>query len=238
MSMLIQALGVLAVICWCCLFIPQLYENYKRSSTQGLSLSMCLLWCLSGVACVAYLIYEQEGIALVVQFSLMSFGSLLTIGQIFFYDTFRKDGAADYRRTCSWTFFLLIFFVGIGAALIALFDYTQNEVCVAVLGSILPSIGFAVGFFPQIYEIVKTKNGRGYSAGLSILDSTGSILSIIVLVLDKGNLIGVIPFGVIFILQYFMLFLKLKYPGSAGDLTLQSDTKKEIEVHVVSDCKV
>ncbi len=94
---------------------------------------MCFLWCLSGVACVAYLIYEQEGIALVVQFSLMSFGSLLTIGQIFFYDTFRKDGAADYLKTCSWTFFLLVFFVGISAALIALFDHTQNDVCVAVI---------------------------------------------------------------------------------------------------------
>jgi hypothetical protein len=90
--MLIQALGVLAVICWCCLFIPRLYENYKRSSTQGLSLSMCLLWCLSGIACVAYLIYEDANIALIIQFALMSFGSLLTIGQIFFY---------DYLKTCS-----------------------------------------------------------------------------------------------------------------------------------------
>ncbi len=134
------------------------------------------------------------------------------------------DGAADYLKTCSLTFFLLIFFVDIGTALIALFNYTQNEVCVAVLGSILPSIGFAVGFVPQIYEIVKTKSGIGYSAGLSVLDSTGSIISIIVLVLDKGDLIGVVPYGVIFILQYFMLFLKLKYPGPSP--ALQSDTKK------------
>ena len=232
--LLSQVLGSLSVVCWSCLFIPQIYDNYKRSSTQGLNLSMCFIWCLSGAACAAYLIYEQESVSLVVQFSLMTFGSLLTMGQIFQYDTFRKDGITDYLKTSLLTLFLLVFYVALAAALLALFDYTKNETCVAVLGSIVPSVGFAVGFFPQIYEIIKTKNARGYSAGLSLLDSTGCALASIALLLNGGDPIGIVSYVVIFVFQYVMLLLKLKFPGStAGKAAVQSgstDNKAECEL--------
>lgn len=212
-SVAAQTLGMLSVVCWSCLYLPQMYENYLRSSTEGLSKKMLLTWTLSGVACVAYFIYKQAIPALAIQFSMMSFGSLLVVGQIFQYNTFRSAGRTDYVKTIAATLALLLFFVGFCVCLLLIFERTKNDIVVAVLGSYLPAFGFALGFVPQIYKTVLTKDGRGYSVGLSLLDSTGCVLATVALFLDGGDRVGCVSYVVIFAFQYFMLLLKCRYPG-------------------------
>ena len=233
----VRVLGTVSVLFWSALFLPQLYENYARSSTVGLSQAMCFIWCLSGSACAAYLIYYDENVSLIIQFSLMSFGSLLTMGQIFLYDTFARDlkGRLPYLSAFVATLLLLLFFVGFGAGLLFLFVAAASDTVALLLGSVLPAVGFAAGFFPQIYEIVRTESGRGYSTGLSLLDSTGCVTATVALLLDGGDPVGLVSYVVIFSLQYVMLLLKWRYPGppkipggttaAAGEENLQKSRK-------------
>lgn len=211
----VRVLGSLAAFCWSVLFVPQLYENYLRSSTTGLSCSMCFIWCLSGASCAAYLIHFSEDISLIIQYVLMTFGSALAIGQILLYDTLRRDSSdrPPYLKASLSTLLLLLFLTGVSASLVSLFSASRDSRVPLALGSILPSFGFAAGFLPQVRDVVVARSAGGYSAGLAVLDCAGCALASAALLLDGGDPVGIISYVVIFALQGVMLILKVRYPS-------------------------
>ncbi|KAI8818741.1 uncharacterized protein EV422DRAFT_163282 [Fimicolochytrium jonesii] len=54
-----QIAGYTSLACWLCVFAPQLYENYRRKSTAGLSVGFVAMWLIGDVFSVAGAIMNQ-----------------------------------------------------------------------------------------------------------------------------------------------------------------------------------
>lgn len=65
--------------------MPQIIVNYQRHDTEGLQPSMMLLWAAAGVPLGVYNIVEEQNIALRIQPQILSFLSLVTWAQCFYY---------------------------------------------------------------------------------------------------------------------------------------------------------
>lgn len=206
--------STLSSIFWACLFVPQIIQNYQRSNTDGLSMSMCLLWSLANVCVICYLVFDGQSFVLSIPWLCVTVGAIVTIWQIFGYNTLKNR---NYSEGKIWFYATLvaslitIFFALLGVAIYELFAATQSNVVIILFGTVGPSVILALGFVPQIKEIYVTKSGEGYSTRMSFLDSAGCVCGSIALILDDGPLQGLVPFIVIFLLQWFTLALKYYY---------------------------
>lgn len=69
--------------------MPQIIVNYRRHDAEGLQPSMMLLWAAAGVPLGVYNIVEEQNIALRIQPQILSFLSLVTWAQCFYYGRVR-----------------------------------------------------------------------------------------------------------------------------------------------------
>ena len=74
--------------------IPQVYHNYKRQSTEGLSTYMLVFFLLGGLAPAAYYVYSDQPILLTASWFGFSLISILIICQIRYYQT-QTDRSRD-----------------------------------------------------------------------------------------------------------------------------------------------
>jgi hypothetical protein len=209
-SVAVPVLGYISVVCWCLIFCPQLWQNYKLAGTVGLSLSTFLLWGFTGFAAAAFIVYQHGDISLVIQWLMMSTTSFGVVFQIYWYNTFKNDLSLSLRFARASLVTLCWVAGSIGWLVGALYLF-RAEISPAVplaLGAILPSVTVAVGFFPQIWEFYKVQGGEAYSSMLAWLDITGCICGMAVWILQGNDNAGLIPYIVILCLQLVMLFLK------------------------------
>ncbi|KAK1671335.1 PQ loop repeat-domain-containing protein [Colletotrichum godetiae] len=80
-----NALGTLGAVCWSIQLIPQIVINYRRHNATGLQPSMMMLWAWAGVPLGVYNIVEDFNIALQIQPQILTFLSLATWIQCFYY---------------------------------------------------------------------------------------------------------------------------------------------------------
>lgn len=66
--------------------IPQIFINYRRHNATGLQASMMMLWAWAGVPLGVYNIVEDFNVALQIQPQLLTFLSLLTWIQCYYYN--------------------------------------------------------------------------------------------------------------------------------------------------------
>ncbi|KXH55739.1 hypothetical protein CSAL01_11574 [Colletotrichum salicis] len=80
-----NALGTLGAVCWSIQLIPQIVINYRRHNATGLQPSMMMLWAWAGVPLGVYNIVEDFNTALQIQPQILTFLSLATWIQCFYY---------------------------------------------------------------------------------------------------------------------------------------------------------
>jgi len=254
----IQTCGYLATVCFALLLVPQIFLNQARRSTEGLSLSLVLLWHAAAVLIMPYLLWLDEALPLLLQWGVFALASILLEVQFFVFRK-RKGGkeggkeegeeeeaveatavVADEEEadeedghlknhtipSSSPSSFspppsptpslplllllglaLLLLSLGCIFGLLSLFNAVsssqEGKVFIEVVGSGFASFFLAVGFLPQLYLMCKARSSQGLSLGLSVLDLTGSSLSILVLCLEakeEGEEVdvgGVAPYGII-----------------------------------------
>jgi len=80
------------MVCFALLLFPQIFLNQARRSTEGLSLSLVLLWHASAVLIIPYLLYLDETLPLLLQWAVFALASVLL--ELQFY-TFRKGKGGE-----------------------------------------------------------------------------------------------------------------------------------------------
>ncbi|KAI8630482.1 PQ loop repeat-domain-containing protein [Xylariaceae sp. FL1651] len=80
-----NTLGILGAVCWSVQLIPQIVVNYRRHHAVGLQPSMMMLWAWAGVPLGVYNIVKEFNIALRIQPQILTFLSLTTWVQCYYY---------------------------------------------------------------------------------------------------------------------------------------------------------
>lgn len=209
-SAAVVALGILSVICWCAVFMPQIALNHQRRGAAGLSLSSFLLWAYAGFAVTPYYLYEEGEVALLVQWMTMSVTSLVVVAQIYGYESFsstpswRRRWAKAAGLTACWT----AVFTGWAVGSFYLFRAELDPALPVVFGSTIPTVTIAVGFLPQIWAFHQKQCGKAFSAGLALLDMGGCVFGALAWALDGQEAAGLAAYIVTFGLEIVMLCLK------------------------------
>ncbi|GAA5974147.1 hypothetical protein JCM11641_003464 [Rhodosporidiobolus odoratus] len=181
-----QVFGWLGTILWCIQLFPQVYLNFRRKTTQGLSPLLFVSWVISGAALGVYAIAQNINIPIIVQPH--CYGSLCAfiICQILHYDRGYKwysaylGGFATYAVVCAGFEVGMVYACRAG-------EKVGNSGGTMFFG-ILSDITLTAGFLPQFVEIYKLQEVVGLSYIFLAMDSMGALFSILSLVFKDEKL--------------------------------------------------
>ncbi|KWU45780.1 hypothetical protein RHOSPDRAFT_32711 [Rhodotorula sp. JG-1b] len=202
-----QVTGWFGTVLWCIQLVPQVWMNYRRKTTAGLSGALCVCWALSGICLGIYAIIENISIPIIVQPH--CYGSLcaLMLCQKMYYDKgwSWKAAVAGFAA----------YAVGAAGFEIAMVFASRRVEHIGSDGltmtwGILSDVFLAIGFAPQFYEIYKAKEVIGLSYLFLFMDSLGAVFSLVSLACkDQLDIIALIGYVAVLGLEIVIVLLAL-----------------------------
>ena len=190
--------GVLGAVAWSVQLLPQIFLNYRRGSTSGLSAGFMLFWAWAGIPMGAYNIVSKFNYALWVQPQILTSLSLITWAQCYYYErkwSFVKVGSVISIAAC--------FMGGIEAALILALRIGRDNGTEwpLMLMAILAGVLLACGVLEQYLAIFKSKSVHGVSFLFCGLDALGDLTSIISVIFEPElEIVALVMYGLEFVL--------------------------------------
>ncbi|KAI9711737.1 MAG: hypothetical protein M1820_001881 [Bogoriella megaspora] len=83
------ALGTLSIVAWFFAQLPQIYKNYKYSSTSGLSIFFLVIWCLGDLSNLLGALFTDQATWQMIVAGYYCFVDMVLVGQWFWYEKFR-----------------------------------------------------------------------------------------------------------------------------------------------------
>ncbi len=77
--------GSISVACWIVVFSPQIVENYRRTSAEGLSLAFLIIWLAGDVFNVLGSMFQQVLPTKLILAVYYTVADIILIGQVFYY---------------------------------------------------------------------------------------------------------------------------------------------------------
>ncbi|KAE8354818.1 PQ loop repeat protein [Aspergillus coremiiformis] len=195
-----NVLGTIGTVLWCIQLIPQIWYNWKQKKTDGLPPLMMLLWASCAVPMGAYLILQEVNIPLQIQPQIFGFFSLVSWGQILYYNhKFSRAKATLLVLGVS------VLFGGIEVLLILTLripydnGMTWPDLVVGVVATIL----LACGLFAPYMELWK-RDGRvvGINWVFLSLDTFGGLFSLFALAAQGTfDILGGIMYIIVIVLE-------------------------------------
>mmetsp|Transcript_4417 Transcript_4417/g.12005 ORF Transcript_4417/g.12005 Transcript_4417/m.12005 type:complete len:276 (-) Transcript_4417:28-855(-) len=183
-----EGAGFVGALCFTLMLVPQILLNYRKQSTEGLSLSLVGIWHFAQLLMTAfYLIQPVPPPAVLVSMASFLLASSILEGQAAAYRP-AMDGAASSRRTgvlvsvCS----AMVAVSLLATALLVRLLLALPAAGVYLVGDVLASALLALGFLPQYYEFLASWCIDGYSFGVTAFDVVGSIGNTITLFAPPG----------------------------------------------------
>lgn len=180
-----DVLGTFGAVFWSIQLLPQIWVNYSRPShTKGLQPSMMLLWAAAGIPLGIYNILSHKSIALQVQPQILTFLSLVTWGQVYYY---------GHRWSFLKTSLVVALLCGFGAILelagtlpflLARSDESAPHAYLLAM-AILSAIGLGLGVLRHYWDIYTHRSVRGISFFFVGLDAAGDLTSLLSVVIVK-----------------------------------------------------
>jgi len=81
----VEALGMVALLVEACLGLPQLFRNFSRKSTTGMSFKMVLMWLIGDLGKTVYFFVNSNPAQFYICSCLQITIDVLILGQVFFY---------------------------------------------------------------------------------------------------------------------------------------------------------
>ncbi|GAA5979087.1 hypothetical protein JCM10908_002800 [Rhodotorula pacifica] len=202
-----QVCGWIGTILWCIQLIPQVWMNYRRKTTAGLSGAMCATWALSGVTLGVYAIGENINIPIIVQPH--CYGSLCAVMlcQKLYYDKGRS-----WKTAVAAFLAYAVAAAGFEVAMVFASRHVEHNGSngLTMTWGILSSVFLTVGFIPQLYEIYLAKEVAGLSYLFLFLDSSGAVFSILSLAFkSKLDIIALVGYIAVLVLEILIVVLAL-----------------------------
>ncbi|KAG9855093.1 PQ loop repeat protein, partial [Aureobasidium melanogenum] len=189
-----NVLGTLGAVCWSVQLIPQISINYRRHNATGLQPSMMMFWAWAGVPLGVYNITSSFNIALRIQPQILSFLSLLTWIQVYYYE---KNWSVS--RSLLVVVPIACCMAGIELGLIfALRHGKQNGISwPQTLMAVLAAVFLACGVLAHYWDIYTHKTVRGISFTFCFIDAMGDLTSLISMFFQPElDVLGVVIYGV------------------------------------------
>ncbi|KAF9344308.1 hypothetical protein BGX26_004540 [Mortierella sp. AD094] len=177
-SILENVFGMLGIIFWSFQLLPQVIENYKKKSTEGLSYSMFFIWILAALGFGSYDVAEKLSIPIIVQPQIFGSLSALCFLQCLYYG---KRTRWSLRNIVVFGTLLFVAMAGIQAGAIYATKYGEdNQVKgTTVAAGVIPIVLVVLGFMPQYADIYRDKSVVGVSMAFIAADAMGAVFSII-----------------------------------------------------------
>ncbi|KAF4894528.1 hypotheticall protein [Colletotrichum viniferum] len=193
-----NALGTLGAVCWSIQLIPQIIINYRRHNATGLQPSMMMLWAWAGVPLGVYNIVEDFNIALRIQPQILTFLSLATWIQCYYYER-----NWSVLRSLAVVTPIAAVMAGIQAALVFALRIPKSRgtewpmVVMAVLSAAL----LAAGVLRHYWDIYVHRTVRGISFIFVAIDAAGDVFSLASIFFQPSvDILGVIIYATEFVL--------------------------------------
>ncbi|EFQ34870.1 uncharacterized protein GLRG_10014 [Colletotrichum graminicola M1.001] len=187
-----NALGTLGAL------IPQIIINYRRHNATGLQPSMMMLWAWAGVPLGVYNIVEGFNIALRIQPQILTFLSLATWIQCYYYQR-----AWSVLRSLAVVAPIAAVMAGIQAALVIGLRTIKDRgvewpmILMAVLSAAL----LAAGVLRHYWDIYLHRTVRGISFIFVAIDAAGDVFSLASIFFQtKTDMLGIVIYATEFIL--------------------------------------
>ncbi|KAK6000590.1 hypothetical protein QM012_003315 [Aureobasidium pullulans] len=174
--------------------IPQIIINYRRHNATGLQPSMMMFWAWAGVPLGVYNITSSFNIALRIQPQILSFLSLLTWIQVYYYEkkwsVLRSLLVVVPIASCMAGIELgLVFALGHGKQQGV--DWPQT------LMAVLAAVFLACGVLAHYWDIYTHRTVRGISFTFCFIDAMGDLTSLISVFFQPSlDVLGIIIYGV------------------------------------------
>ncbi|KAF9374955.1 hypothetical protein CPC16_000991 [Podila verticillata] len=170
--------GMLGIVFWSFQLLPQVVDNYKRKSTEGLSYSMFALWSLCAIGFGAYSVVQELSIPIIIQPQVFGFLSTLCYLQCLYYG---QRTRWSIRKTVVGGILMYIGMAGLEVAAIygtrAGLDHQVKGTIEAA--GIIPIVLLGVGFVPQYIDIYRDRAVIGVSMAFIAADGSGAVFSLI-----------------------------------------------------------
>jgi uncharacterized protein with PQ loop repeat len=186
--------GTLGSVSWSIQLLPQIYLNYRRHSTEGLSSTFMLFWILAGLPLGIYNIVSKLNIALQIQPQILTTLSLITWGQCYYYQ--RKW---PLLRVVGIVLLLDMALGGVETGLVfALRCAKERGVHWPVqMMAGLAGLLLALGVAEQYLAILRHKSVEGISFLFCGIDALGDITSIVSVLFEPHlQVVGLVAYSV------------------------------------------
>lgn len=157
------------------MLLPQVAENARNKSTEGLSMALVFLWHAAAILSAAFFLCSDD---LFMILSMASFATCCSIieGQ---YMGYSKKGPGPNCLILAVSALGVTVSTGIVFLLVMLFKAVPAST--TPVGDITPSLLLGLGFLPQYYTFLSTWSIKGYSFGVTAFDVTASVANTVVL---------------------------------------------------------
>ncbi|KAF9362827.1 hypothetical protein BGX34_005429 [Mortierella sp. NVP85] len=226
-SILENVFGMLGIIFWSLQLLPQVIDNYKAKSTEGLSYSMFFIWVLCALGFGSYSIAENLSIPIILQPQIFGSLSALCYLQCLYYG---KRTRWSLKKTVIGGILMFIAMAGIEVAAVYATkagEHHQVQGTTEAAG-IIPIILLAMGFVPQYVDIYREKSVVGVSMAFIVADAMGAVFSIISLCFrDTFDLLATLNYVVVLICDLIIFVFYIYYnklnPSLARNKGAQGD---------------
>ncbi|CAK3938667.1 vacuolar amino acid transporter [Lecanosticta acicola] len=90
--------GSISIACWVVVFSPQIIENFRRSSAEGLSVEFIIIWLLGDVFNILGAVLQGVLATMIILAIYYTFADIVLLGQYFYYKGFRlRDPRPDKK---------------------------------------------------------------------------------------------------------------------------------------------
>ena len=174
--------------------LPQIWKNWRRHDTEGLSGVFFMSWAIAGVPLGVYNIADDFNVALKIQPNILIFLSLVTWSQCHYY------GEKKWSLS-KVTIFSTIMAAGLGGIETGLVfalrvARDRGHDWASTLMAVVAAVLLAGGVLRHYVDMYRTRSDAGLSLRFAVLDASGDVASILSVVFQPSlSILGLVIYG-------------------------------------------
>ena len=189
--------ATISLICWSIHLVPQVWLNFKRKSTAGMSVEMVGCWYTGSMLLNPFGLYRELAIPLIIQSHTFSFFAMTCVLQHYWYDgalrpfKIKYPPAPEETRPRHWraatiAFLITAFYwVGVELGVLMALRASNSEVLIACI-ALTPLVFSVSGIISQVVASIRQKSTHGLSKFALWLDFAGGVTGVLSLFFREG----------------------------------------------------
>ncbi|KAJ2974909.1 hypothetical protein NQ176_g5809 [Zarea fungicola] len=206
--------GTLGAVLWSLQLLPQIWKNWRRHDSKGLSSAFFLSWAIAGVPLGVYNIADAFNVALQIQPNILILLSLCTWCQCKYYG---EKWPLSKAALCSTAIAAVLAGAEVGLVFALRVARDRGQDWASILMAIIAAVLLAGGVLRHYIDMYRTRSDAGISLKFAVLDLSGDIASLVSVIFQPTlKIYGLVIYGtelaiwigLVFIVIYFRLIAR------------------------------